>query len=178
MPGWQCACPTRIHAHAVFIKVGHECCTCFGNNVLLFCFILFYFAFQGHTHGIQKFPDQGSSQSYSCQPIPQSQQCRIRASSVTYTTAHCNTRSLTTEQGQGSNLCPQRYQSDSLTTEPQRELPRKNVLVFSFCSLAPRLGTAICRTCVPEEEKKKKKGIPFLSFLGPYQRYGSFQARG
>ena len=39
-------------------------------------------------------PRLGLSQSYSCHPTLQPQQCRIRATSVTYTTAHNNARSL------------------------------------------------------------------------------------
>lgn len=35
------------------------------------------------------------NQSRSCQPMPQPQQCGIRAASAIYTTAHGNTRSLT-----------------------------------------------------------------------------------
>ena len=58
-------------------------------NFLNFSFFFFFFYFFFHTHFIWKFPGQGSSQSYSCQP----QQCQIPASSVTYTTAHSNTKS-------------------------------------------------------------------------------------
>ena len=36
-----------------------------------------------------------ANQSYSCQPTPQSQKCQIWAASVTYSTAHGNTGSLT-----------------------------------------------------------------------------------
>ena len=42
-----------------------------------------------------KFPRLGSNQSYSCWPILQPQQHRIRAATVSYTTAHNNSRSLT-----------------------------------------------------------------------------------
>ena len=50
-----------------------------------------------------------SNRSYVCQPQSQPQQCQIQATSSTYTTAHCNARSLTTDQGQGLNLCPHGY---------------------------------------------------------------------
>ena len=63
-------------------------------NISKYVFV-FVFAFQGHTRGIWRFPEQGLNWSYSCQPVPQPQQCRIRAMSVTYTTAHSNARSLT-----------------------------------------------------------------------------------
>ena len=55
--------------------------------VLLFCLFVVCL-FQGHTCSIWLFPGQGSN-------IPQPQQHRIRAMSVTYTTAHGNTGSLT-----------------------------------------------------------------------------------
>ena len=49
--------------------------------------------FKGHTHSIRKFPSQGLNQSYSCWPMPQLQQRRIRAAFVT--TAQGNAGSLT-----------------------------------------------------------------------------------
>ena len=48
--------------------------------------------FSGHTHGIWRFPGWESNQK---EPMPQPQQCQIGATSVTYTTAHSNARSLT-----------------------------------------------------------------------------------
>ena len=45
--------------------------------------------------GTWKFPGQGSNWSCSCQLTLQPQQCRIQATSVTYTMAHGNARSLT-----------------------------------------------------------------------------------
>ena len=47
-------------------------------------------SFSGHTHGIWRFPGQGSNRSCCCQPMPQAQQRVIRATSATYTTAHGN----------------------------------------------------------------------------------------
>ena len=55
----------------------------------------FFFAFQGRTHGIWRFPGQGSIQSYSCRPTPQPQQLGIRATSATHTTVHSPAGSLT-----------------------------------------------------------------------------------
>ena len=52
----------------------------------LFCFFLLFKA---------ALVAQGSNRSYSCGPIPQPQQCRIRAMYATYTIAHNNVRSLT-----------------------------------------------------------------------------------
>ena len=55
----------------------------------------FFQSFEGHTHGIWKFPGSGLNQSSSCWPMLQSQQLGIQAVSAVYTTAHSNTRSLT-----------------------------------------------------------------------------------
>ena len=60
---------------------------------VFFCF--FFLSFQNYTLSMWKFPGEGSNRSYSCQLTPQPQQCRIRAVSSTYTTAHGNTGSLT-----------------------------------------------------------------------------------
>ena len=46
-------------------------------------------------------PRLGSNWSYSCQPMPQPQQCQIQALSVTYTIAHINAGSLTHCTGPG-----------------------------------------------------------------------------
>ena len=55
----------------------------------------FFFFFLGPHSQRMEVPRLGWNQSYSCRPIPQPQQCRIQAASVTYTIAHDNTRSLT-----------------------------------------------------------------------------------
>ena len=63
-----------------------------------FFFLAFGFwllAFQGCICGIWKFLGQESNWSSSCWPMPQPQQCRVQAMSVTYTTAHTNMGSLT-----------------------------------------------------------------------------------
>ena len=60
-----------------------------------FLFFIFFLSLQGRTCCIWKFPGQGLNQSCSCWPTPQPQQCQIRASVVTYTTAHSNAGSLT-----------------------------------------------------------------------------------
>ena len=60
-----------------------------------FCFFFScLWSFQGCTYSIWRFPGQGSNQGYSCQSMPQPQQCQIRAASSTYTTAHGNTGSI------------------------------------------------------------------------------------
>ena len=57
--------------------------------------IFFFFSFWGCTPGKWKFLGKESNWSLSCQSKPQWEQCQIQAISVTYTTAHGNTRSLT-----------------------------------------------------------------------------------
>ena len=66
-----------------------------GLHLLNFYFFILFFVFWGCTHGIWRFPDWGTSWSYSCRPMPKPQQHWIRAVTVTYTTAHSNARSLT-----------------------------------------------------------------------------------
>ena len=56
---------------------------------------LFPFSFWNRTRYIWKFPGLGLNWSYSCRPGPQPQQRGIWAKPAIYTTAHCNTRSLT-----------------------------------------------------------------------------------
>ena len=56
-----------------------------------FFFFCLFGAAPGASGGSQA---RGSNPSYSCQPIPQPQQCRIPASSVTYTTANGQRPSL------------------------------------------------------------------------------------
>ena len=63
--------------------------------VLLIFFFFFFFAFSRATScGIWRFPGWGSNWSCSHRPMPEPQQCGIRAASATYTTAHGNARSL------------------------------------------------------------------------------------
>ena len=78
-------------------------------------FFCLFFAFLGRTHGIWKFPGQGSKWSCSCWPTPQSQQCQIQAVSAM-------PDPQPSERGQGSNLHPHGYQSGS-SAVPQQELP-------------------------------------------------------
>ena len=57
-------------------------------------FLSFFFLLGPHPRHIE-VPRLGVELGCSCQPTPQPQQCRIQAASVTYTTAHGNTESLT-----------------------------------------------------------------------------------
>ena len=61
--------------------------------VCLFLFFGFFVFLGPHTQHIWRFPGQGSNQSCCCWPTPQQRQ--IQATSVSYTIAHSNTRSLT-----------------------------------------------------------------------------------
>ena len=65
---------------------------------LLDSFFFFFFClfaiFSGHSHSIWRFPGWGSNRSYSRRPTPGPQQCGIRATSATYTTAHGNAHLL------------------------------------------------------------------------------------
>ena len=45
--------------------------------------------------GIWRFSGEESNQSYSCQPVPQPQQCGIQVTSASYTTVRSSARSLT-----------------------------------------------------------------------------------
>ena len=58
-------------------------------------FLFLFFFFQGHTPGMWRFPDKGSSWSCSCHPTPQPQRCQIPATSATCIIAHSKARSLT-----------------------------------------------------------------------------------
>ena len=56
-------------------KVASEKGRCIFYFYFLIIFNLIFLSFQGHTHGIWRFPAQGSNQSCSCCPSPQPQQC-------------------------------------------------------------------------------------------------------
>ena len=71
-------------------------------NLLFVCLVLVFL-------GLRVFPGWGSNRNWSFRPGPQPRQRGIRAASVTHTSAHSNTGSLTHEQGQGLNLRPHRY---------------------------------------------------------------------
>ena len=60
-----------------------------------FFFFFFFLLFKGHTTAYGGSRARDRIGSYSCQPTLPPQQCRIRAGSATYTTAHGNARSLT-----------------------------------------------------------------------------------
>ena len=64
--------------------------------IFLFIIIIIFCYFLGRSHGIWRFPGQGSNRSCrSNRPTPEPQQRGIRAASATYTTAQSNAGSLT-----------------------------------------------------------------------------------
>ena len=81
----------------------HASLTCGNSSVIILkaCyldylyFLYIFLSFFGCTCGIWKFLGEGSSRRCSCRPSSQPQQCRIRATSVTYTSACSNAGSLT-----------------------------------------------------------------------------------
>ena len=94
------------------------------HKILFFFFCLFrgtLMAYRG---------SQGSNQSYSCRPTPQPQQCQIPATSVTYSTAQGNARSVTHWAGPRIKPAFSWVLVGFVSTEPQWELP---TIIFS-CS--------------------------------------------
>ena len=77
--------------------------------IFIFCLL----SFQGCTCGIWRFPCWGSNRSCSCRPTPQPQQHQIRAVSMTLPQLTAMLDPQPTERGQGSNLQPHGFQSDS-----------------------------------------------------------------
>ena len=82
---------------------------------------------------------QGLNQSCSCWPTLQPQQSGIQATSVTYTTAHNNVRSLTHRVRPGIKPESSWILLRFITTKPQQELPTpiysKEFLFVSFLKL-------------------------------------------
>ena len=74
-----------------------------------------FFSFYSCTHGIWKFPTQGSNWSCSCWPTPQPWQHWIQAISATHAAACSNTGSLIHGARPGVDLRPHRHNVGSLT---------------------------------------------------------------
>ena len=83
---------------------------------------LFFFSFQGHTHGTWKFPGKGSNPSCSCRPTPQPRRHGIQARSATYTKVPGNARSLTHEARPGVKPTSSWILVGFVAAEPWREL--------------------------------------------------------
>ena len=98
------------------LRDSQVCVVVFIFNFLGFVFVFgffFFFCFLGSHPSTWKFLGEGSNRSYSCRPTQQPLQHRIRAMSVTYTTAHGNTRSSTHVVRPGIHPNPQGCRSDS-----------------------------------------------------------------
>ena len=97
------------------------------GNILFYYFIFLVFRTAPVAYGSSQA--RGSNQSHSCQPTPQPQQRRIRAASVTYTTAHGSTGSVThwarPEIKPASSGMLVRF----VSTEPRQELHGTTFLV-------------------------------------------------
>ena len=78
-----------------------------------------------------EFPGLGSNQNCSCRSILQPQQCQIRATSSTYTSAHGNTGFLTHWARLGIESSSSWILVRCISSEPQRELPRTDCLASS-----------------------------------------------
>jgi len=94
-------------------------------SVYLLIYILFiylFIAFFGHTHSIWSSQDRGLNRRYSCQPMPESQQCRIWATSATYTTAHGKAGSLTHWARPGMEPVTSWFLVGFISPAPQQEL--------------------------------------------------------
>ena len=73
--------------------------------IMTLLLLLLFLSFQGHTHGLWRFPGQESNWSCSCRPQPQPQQCQIQAASVTHTTAHGNAGCFNPLSKAGNQTC-------------------------------------------------------------------------
>ena len=97
-------------------------------------FFFFFFLNKGYTCSIWKFPGYGSNQNYSCQPTPQPEQRRIQATSVTYSTAHGTTESLTHWAGPGIEPITSWILVGFISSEPQQELKNSQYFWPYTCS--------------------------------------------
>ena len=86
--------------------------------LLFFCLLSFLGLYPWH----MEVPRLGSNWSYSCQPTPQPQELGIRGVSVTYTTAHGNTRSLTHWARPGVKTTTQWFLVGFISTVRQQKL--------------------------------------------------------
>ena len=81
-----------------------------------FCFLLIFRAAHGACGSSQA---RGRIRAAAAWPTPQPQQCQIQAASVTYTTAHSNTRSLTHRVRPGIEPASSQIRVKFVTTELQ-----------------------------------------------------------
>ena len=96
----------------------------FYPQYLAFLFFLSFFSpfFKGHTHGIWRFPGVELELLTPGRPTPGPGQLKIRAASVTYTTAQGNASSLTHWARLGIEPTTPRFLLGFVSTAPQQEL--------------------------------------------------------
>ena len=97
---------------------------------MCWCFIFFLFFFLPFSRaapeahgGSQARGGIGTTAASLCQPMPEPQQCGIRAESVTDTTAHGNSGSPTHQAKPGIQPTTSWFLVRFVNTEPRRELP-------------------------------------------------------
>ena len=96
-----------------------------------FCFILFLCLFRAAPTAYGNSQARGQIGA-SCQAMPQPQQCRIWAMSVTHTTAHGNTGSLTHWARPGIKPAPSWLLVRLVSAEPSWELPEMHKFHQAF----------------------------------------------
>ena len=95
-----------------------------------FLLLLLFWLFSAAPMAHESSQARGSNRSYSCWPTPQPQQCRIRAESVTYTTAHGNAGSLTHWARLGIQPASSWMLVRFISTEPLWELQGMGLWIF------------------------------------------------
>ena len=104
------------------------------ENLGFFLFVCFAFPFSRATPAAYGGSQaRGSNRSYSCQPKPEPQQRWMWASSVTYTTAHGNTRSLTHWARPGIEPATLRFLVRFVHHWATTGTPRKSGFIMCFC---------------------------------------------
>ena len=94
--GWGMGCGwgrVSLTAPSLPLSLQLSCVSLFLFFSFLFLFSFLLFRAPPSAYGGSQA--RGLNQSYICQPRPQPQQCRMQATSATYTTAHGNATSLT-----------------------------------------------------------------------------------
>ena len=105
---------------------------------------------------------------YSLQPTPHPQQCRIWATSETYTTAHCNTGSLTHWSRPGIEPVASWFLVRFLFAAPWWEL----LFWFNFCKWC-KIGRGLISFCMwasSSQHLLKRLSFPHCVFFTPIER--------
>ena len=115
-------------------KLGNQAQEILSTRFHLHCFYFILFIYLGlHLQHME-----GSNQSCSCWPTPQSQQCQISVASVMYTIAHSNSGSSTHWARQGIKPSSSWILVGFITIEPQRELLTHTVNKYGWVPLSWR----------------------------------------